>query len=136
MLYVTLLECFPPSTYLCMGAENHIVCYVFFFKFCQISFFLVRLVKRNFSHRGTIGSASACQTRSHEFEPALKQYVGSNPRWRRRSRCLAGVLSCYDCEDLKSVLSLVSDHGFQFCCSSKVNFGSFEPFRIRIFVRI
>ena len=135
MLYVTLLECFPPSTYLCMGVENHIVCYVFF-QILPNLFFLLRLVKRNFSHRGTIGSASACQTRRHGFEPALKQYMGSNPRWRRSSRCLAGVLSCYDCEDLKSVLSLVSDHGFQFCCSNKVNFGSFEPFRIRILVRI
>ena len=36
-------------------------------------FLLFHSVKRSFSQRGTVGSASACQARGHGFELGLKR---------------------------------------------------------------
>ena len=56
-----------------------------FYKFCQISTLVLHLVKP--SHHGTVGSASAWQTRDRGFEPVLMHYIFSE-----NIRSLAGVL--------------------------------------------
>ena len=45
--------------------------------FSKTIYFLLLLVKRYISHRGTVGSASACQARGNGFEPGLKRYIFS-----------------------------------------------------------
>ena len=41
----------------------------------NLQFQLLQLGRRQTSHRGTVGSASACQARGHGFEPGLKRFI-------------------------------------------------------------
>ena len=56
-----------------MGEENHNLCCIFFYKFCQITTLSLHLVNSN--HHGAVGSASAWQTRGRGFEPVLMRYI-------------------------------------------------------------
>ena len=58
-----------------MGEENHDLCCVFLTNSAKSHFYLLHLVKRQTSHRGTVGSASACQARGRGFEPLLERYI-------------------------------------------------------------
>ena len=58
-----------------MGEENHDMCCVFLQILPNIHFYLLHLVKRETSHRDTVGSASACQVRGHGFEPGLERFI-------------------------------------------------------------
>ena len=64
-----------------MGEENHDLCRVFFQILPKLHFYSLYLVKRLTSHRGTVGSASACQARGHGFEPGLKRYIFYNGKY-------------------------------------------------------
>ena len=51
------------------------MCCVFFTNSAKSPLFLLHLVNRKTSLRGTVGSASACQARGHGFEPEMKRYI-------------------------------------------------------------
>ena len=53
------------------------MCCVFLPNFTKTPLFLLHLVKRYISRRGTIGSASPSQARGNGFEPGLKRYIFS-----------------------------------------------------------
>ena len=52
------------------------ICVAFFFQILpNLHCYLLNSVKRDISHRGTVGSASACQARGNGFEPGLERYI-------------------------------------------------------------
>ena len=58
-----------------MGEENHDLCCVFLTNSAKSPLLFTPFSQRETSHRGTVGSASACQARGHEFEPGLERYI-------------------------------------------------------------
>ena len=52
------------------------ICNAFVFQnLSNLHFFLLHLVKRSTSHRGTVGGAFAWQARGDGFEPGLERYI-------------------------------------------------------------